>query len=99
MAGLGIKERFMIIAVTKAEETSLMVSMDGVTFAHALFPATASKQFGFTIMDSSFSSITIDTLLQTARGALPTHGSLYFSNSNGTYFKVRVLVSLICSWG
>jgi hypothetical protein len=92
VVGMGVKERFLIVAIAIGDDTSLMISMDGSTFAHAIFPVGAKDQFGYTVMDSSFSSITVDTLLKTKENGLPVHGNLYFSNSNGTYFKVSSFI-------
>jgi hypothetical protein len=64
----------MIVAAAVGDATSLMISLDGLKFTHAMFPADALDEYGFTVLDSSYSSLTIDTLMKTSSGQLPTHG-------------------------
>lgn len=84
----------MIVAVEAGGATLLYISMDGLNFAHAVFPENAQDKYGYTILESSPSSITVDTLSATSRNKIPVYGSIYFSNSNGTFFKVGVSLLL-----
>ena len=79
-----------IVAAAKAEKTlemSLYVTNDGETWQKARFGDQAVEQDGYTILESTNYSIQVDVL--TSRPDLPI-GSLYTSNSNGTYFTKNI---------
>lgn len=67
------------------DETLLYVSVDTKTWAKAQFPHASSvrlKENGYTIVESTIHSLGVDVVLQGQR----TIGTLFVSNSNGTFF-------------
>ncbi|KAI9281076.1 hypothetical protein BY458DRAFT_499521 [Sporodiniella umbellata] len=67
----------------KVTDMSLYVTLDGQIWHEAVFPEGASLQEkSFTIIESSNPSLLIDVL----EGERSRYGSLYKSNSNGTFF-------------
>ncbi|TPX69836.1 hypothetical protein SpCBS45565_g02188 [Spizellomyces sp. 'palustris'] len=88
--GLGIVERFLVIAVkmpnTGAAE--LFVSTDGNVFSRARFPlGTNVQQEAYTVLESSTTSLAIDMLAGKSSSNRPSlYGTLYFSNTDGTHF-------------
>jgi hypothetical protein len=69
------------------DEMILYVTEDGQTWSRALFPhGHGLKENAYTIVESTSHSILVDVLTDTASAT----GTLFTSNSNGTYF-VRAL--------
>jgi hypothetical protein len=90
---LGVVSKFLVCAVRdlinsppgQGGELILYVSLDGKTWSHAKFPhASSSKLFenAYTIVESTTHSLAVDVLTHTRS----TVGTLFVSNSNGTYF-------------
>lgn len=91
---LGVVNKFLVAAVSDLinapanggpSEMLLYVSLDGYTWSHAKFPhASSSKLFenAYTIVESTTHSLAVDVLTHTQS----TIGTLFVSNSNGTYF-------------
>ncbi|KAG6810837.1 hypothetical protein H0H92_010132 [Tricholoma furcatifolium] len=66
-------------------EMLLYVSLDGLTWAKAQFPHASSAQLrenAYTIVESTTYSLAVDVVLQDRA----TIGTLFMSNSNGTFF-------------
>ena len=68
----------------KSAELSLQVTLDGHTWHKAHFPHASSKlhENAYTIVESTSHSLGVDVLLQSEAAV----GTLFVSNSNGTYF-------------
>ena len=91
---LGVVSKFLVCAVRDlvnsppggaGGELILYVSLDGNTWSHAKFPhGSSSKLFenAYTIVESTTHSLAVDVLTHTRS----TVGTLFVSNSNGTYF-------------
>lgn len=92
---LGIVSKFLVAAVRDlvsnptgaigASEMILYVSLDGHTWSHAKFPHGSSSRLlenSYTIVESTTHSIAVDVLTHSQA----TLGTLFMSNSNGTYF-------------
>ena len=64
----------------------LMVSLDGIEWAEAVFPKSlkSSGSVGYTILESTAGNIFLEVLTDKFRG----FGSLLKSNWNGTYFNL-----------
>ncbi|KAI8075104.1 hypothetical protein BC940DRAFT_363148 [Gongronella butleri] len=77
--------RYMIAAVkpSPAEtDMDLYVSLDGENWSQAVFPAgAAAQEEAYTIVESTSTALLVDMLASHA-----AYGSLYRSNSNGTFF-------------
>lgn len=92
VVGLGVVSKFLVAAVKNSggrddsgTEMNLYVSLDGSTWSHAKFPhASSSKLFenAYTIVESTTHSLAVDVLSHSKS----TVGTLFVSNSNGTYF-------------
>ncbi|KAG0226451.1 vacuolar protein sorting/targeting protein PEP1 [Actinomortierella wolfii] len=79
------KESFILAAQKhlKTGDMSLYVSGDARNWAKANFPHGSSlREDSYTILESSTNRLVIDVKLSPD----DTYGSLFFSNSNGTYF-------------
>ncbi|KAL0080134.1 hypothetical protein F4703DRAFT_1905796 [Phycomyces blakesleeanus] len=86
IVGVAVFGKFMVIAAPKGSGTSLSlhISMDGKTFAQAAFPASLNlSPEAFTIMESA-NSMWIHVSTNTHHGS--EYGTIFTSNSNGTYF-------------
>ncbi|KAL1916286.1 uncharacterized protein VTP21DRAFT_5903 [Calcarisporiella thermophila] len=82
-------EKFMTIAIEKGETLSLKVSVDGNSFADAQFPPqTRVDKNAFTILQSTTGSIFLDVMRTTTQNR--EFGSLFKSNSNGTFYTVTL---------
>ncbi|KAK9765550.1 vacuolar protein sorting/targeting protein PEP1 [Basidiobolus ranarum] len=80
-----ISEEFLIVAKQDGGDLTLYVSVDGENFAEAVFPPNARvDKNSFTVLQSNTGSIFLDVFRSTSRGA--EFGTLYVSNSNGTYY-------------
>lgn len=89
---LGVVSKFLVAAVRDlisapgvGSEMILYVSLDGHTWSQAKFPhGSSSKLFenAYTIVESTTHSLAVDVLTHTRS----TMGTLFVSNSNGTYF-------------
>ncbi|KAF8325469.1 Oligoxyloglucan reducing end-specific cellobiohydrolase [Cantharellus anzutake] len=93
VVGLGVVSKFLIAAVKDVtgdpsgvnSEMNLYVSLDGHTWGHAKFPhASTSKLFenAYTIVESTTHSLAVDVLNHPSSAV----GTLFVSNSNGTFF-------------
>ncbi|KAF8314674.1 Oligoxyloglucan reducing end-specific cellobiohydrolase [Clavulina sp. PMI_390] len=93
VAALGVVNKFLVAAMSDLvnapangpSEMLLYVSLDGYTWSHARFPhGSSSKLFenAYTIVESTTHSLAVDVLTHTKS----TIGTLFVSNSNGTYF-------------
>uniref|UniRef100_D8Q2A4 Vacuolar protein sorting/targeting protein 10 n=1 Tax=Schizophyllum commune (strain H4-8 / FGSC 9210) TaxID=578458 RepID=D8Q2A4_SCHCM len=85
---LAIVSKFAVVAlrdITHAD-TRLYVSTDAQNWAHAEFPQSSSallKENAYTIVESTLHSLAVDVVRGDNDGAT---GTLFVSNSNGTYF-------------
>ncbi len=93
VVGLGIVSKFLIAGVKdvtsdpsgSGAQMNLYVSLDGHTWGHAKFPhASTSKLFenAYTIVESTTHSLAVDVLNHPSSAV----GTLFVSNSNGTFF-------------
>jgi hypothetical protein len=78
--------------VESEEEHKLYISKDGQRFSEAKFPGTAHmRQEGFTILDSTPFSLTVDIATSSSKSSLaPSFGTLFFSNEEGTAFSLSL---------
>ncbi|KAG8692567.1 vacuolar protein sorting/targeting protein PEP1, partial [Ceratobasidium sp. 394] len=89
VTAIGIVSKFMVAALRdptgKTTELSLHVTLDGHTWHKAHFPHASSSKLlenAYTIVESTSHSLGIDVLLHSNAAV----GTLFMSNSNGTYF-------------
>ncbi|QRV73806.1 vacuolar protein sorting-associated protein [Ceratobasidium sp. AG-Ba] len=89
VTAIGIVSKFMVAAMRdptgKTNELSLQVTLDGHTWHKAHFPHASSSKLhenAYTIVESTSHSLGIDVLLHSTAAV----GTLFVSNSNGTYF-------------
>ena len=79
-----------IVSARKASGTSemaLYTTSDGVAWHRALFGQKKLESNGFTVMESTNYSVRVDVMEgEFMRDLLAPMGTLYSSNSNGTYF-------------
>ncbi|KAH9264282.1 hypothetical protein BASA83_012236 [Batrachochytrium salamandrivorans] len=68
--------------------THMSISKDASVFVKAVFPQNAGQaQKGYTVLESSSSSLFVDVLTTNPKTQLPeSFGTLYKSDSDGTYF-------------
>jgi hypothetical protein len=86
IVGVTVFGKYMVVAASRngGANLRLLVSLDGVTFATASFPASFEfSPEAFTIMESA-NSMWIHVSTNTHRGS--EYGTIFTSNSNGTYF-------------
>ncbi|OAD72986.1 hypothetical protein PHYBLDRAFT_20680 [Phycomyces blakesleeanus NRRL 1555(-)] len=89
IVGVAVFGKFMVIAAVSTflflpPSIFLHISMDGKTFAQAAFPASLNlSPEAFTIMESA-NSMWIHVSTNTHHGS--EYGTIFTSNSNGTYF-------------
>ena len=92
VVGLGAIQSFIIVAARHkgTDELSLFVTDDGVVWDKGEFPTGHGKleEDAYTILESRPYSIQVDVL--STRDSPSTLGSLYTSNSNGTYFTRKL---------
>lgn len=89
VVALGIVSKFIVAALKDISrpdgEMMLYVSIDGKEWSKAKFPHASSSQLrenAYTIVESTTHSLAIDVLLHSNAAV----GTLFVSNSNGTYF-------------
>ncbi|KAJ3370323.1 vacuolar protein sorting/targeting protein PEP1 [Allomyces arbusculus] len=86
--GFAVVEKYLTAAVSPAvpnADLDMYVSLDGKIWALAKFPLFASlRENAYTVLESQPYSLTVDVLTATSSG------TLYTSNSNGTYFKAAL---------
>ncbi|CAE6471894.1 hypothetical protein ACGC1H_003813 [Rhizoctonia solani] len=89
VTAIGIMSKFMVAALRdptgKSRELQLHVTLDGHTWHKAQFPHASSSKLlenAYTIVESTSHSLGVDVLLH-ADAAV---GTLFVSNSNGTFF-------------
>lgn len=92
VVALGVMSKFIVAALkdmagggTMNSEMLLYVSVDGHTWSKAKFPHASSSKLlenAYTIVESTTHSLAVDVLSHSASAV----GTLFVSNSNGTYF-------------
>ncbi|KZO92920.1 Oligoxyloglucan reducing end-specific cellobiohydrolase [Calocera viscosa TUFC12733] len=90
VVALGVVSKFIVVALkdlTKDVDTGemvLYVTIDGQNWAHASFPhgATRLLENAYTVVESTTHSLAVDVLTHSRS----TIGTLFVSNSNGTFF-------------
>ncbi|KAG8905227.1 vacuolar protein sorting/targeting protein PEP1 [Tulasnella sp. 403] len=89
VVALGIVSKFMVAALKDPSqanaEMQLYVSMDGKQWSKARFPHASSSKLhenAYTIVESTTHSLAVDVLLHSTAPV----GTLFVSNSNGTFF-------------
>ncbi|KAF8468863.1 hypothetical protein BDZ91DRAFT_847692 [Kalaharituber pfeilii] len=91
LTGLAAVKRFIVAAVKSpnTDEMALFVSDDAENWDRAEFPSEHGglKQDAYTILESTSHSIEVDVLITTGSNPI---GSLFTSNSNGTYFTKNI---------
>ncbi|BFZ53716.1 vacuolar protein sorting/targeting protein PEP1 [Savitreella phatthalungensis] len=93
VVGLGAVQSFIVVASHSAgsDELSLFVSDDGESWDRAEFPKLSNgrlEEDAYTVLESRPYSIQVDVL--SSSDTSNTFGSLYTSNSNGTYFSCKL---------
>ncbi|KAF1911591.1 vacuolar protein sorting/targeting protein 10 [Ampelomyces quisqualis] len=88
MANMAAVKGYLVAAAKSdhSSELSLYVTQDTETWHHAQFGAGKIEEDGYTILESTNYSIQVDVMTS----KYTTMGSLYTSNSNGTYFTKNV---------
>ncbi|PKY15605.1 Oligoxyloglucan reducing end-specific cellobiohydrolase, partial [Rhizophagus irregularis] len=87
--GLGESQEYLAAAVKDINsfEMKLYVSVDGQKWARAFFPLKKGpKENAYTILESPSNHLIVDLLSSESHNT----GTLYLSNSNGTYFVDRL---------
>ncbi|KAG8888141.1 vacuolar protein sorting/targeting protein PEP1 [Tulasnella sp. 332] len=89
VVAIGIVSKFMVAALqdmnSPSGEMMLYVSMNGQTWSKAKFPHASSSALhenAYTIVESTTHSLAVDVQLHSAASV----GTLFVSNSNGTFF-------------
>ncbi|BFZ62307.1 vacuolar protein sorting/targeting protein PEP1 [Saitoella coloradoensis] len=90
VVGIVVVEKFLVAAVKSSgtDEMRMYVSLDGNLWDRAEFPHDSKLQEdAYTVLESMPYSIQVDVL---GNNAINPMGTLYTSNSNGTYFVKRL---------
>jgi hypothetical protein len=92
VVALGVVSKFLVAALKdlspageSTTEMMLYVSVDGETWSKAHFPHASSSKLhenAYTVVESSTHSLAVDVLLHSSSAV----GTLFVSNSNGTFF-------------
>ncbi|ORZ38818.1 hypothetical protein BCR44DRAFT_1427845 [Catenaria anguillulae PL171] len=93
VVGLSVVEKFVTAAILPADrgaDLDLYTSLDGRSWSLARFPSTSGsssplRENAYTILESQPYSLTVDVLTGTT-----ITGTLFTSNSNGTYFQTSL---------
>ncbi|KAG8926574.1 vacuolar protein sorting/targeting protein PEP1 [Tulasnella sp. 418] len=89
VVAIGVVSKYIVTALKDMSQSSgemmLYVSLDGVTWSKGRFPHAQSSKLhenAYTIVESTTHSLAIDVLLHSTAAV----GTLFVSNSNGTFF-------------
>ncbi|RIA92294.1 hypothetical protein C1645_765456 [Glomus cerebriforme] len=89
VVGLGETQEYLAAAVKDVNsfDMKMYVSTDGLKWARAFFPLhEGQKEHAYTILESPTSHLIVDLFSSESSNT----GTLFFSNSNGTYFIDRL---------
>lgn len=88
VVGLKYVKGFTLAAVKPfySPGNKLFVSKNGSDFKEARFPGSGDVINGFTVLESSSFSISVDILSKNKSSTLPPFGTLYFSDAEGVLF-------------
>ena len=83
-------DQYIIVAAKESDHLKVGVSVDGKTFADALFPPNfqVPHQRAYTVLDSSTKAVFLHVTVETRRGS--EYGSIIKSNSNGTSYVLSL---------
>lgn len=84
------KSEFIIVAVKDNDNLKVDASVDGKTFADALFPPNfqVPHQSAYTVLDSSTGAVFLHVTVETRENG--EYGSIIKSNSNGTSYVLSI---------
>ncbi|KAJ2398003.1 vacuolar protein sorting/targeting protein PEP1, partial [Coemansia sp. RSA 2603] len=86
VVAISVLKKYLMTAISHAhsDEMDLFVSMDGHTWAESHLPLPAGgEEDAYTILESSAHAVFVDVVTASSDAAV---GSLFRSNSNGTYY-------------
>ncbi|KAJ1723933.1 vacuolar protein sorting/targeting protein PEP1 [Coemansia erecta] len=86
VVAISVLRKYLLAAISHAhsDEMDLFVSMDGHTWAESHLPLPAGgEEDAYTILESSAHAVFVDVVTAASDAAV---GSLFRSNSNGTYY-------------
>ncbi|KAJ1922351.1 vacuolar protein sorting/targeting protein PEP1 [Mycoemilia scoparia] len=85
VVGISVVKKFIIAAVQhgNSDEMDMFVSLDGHTWAESHLPLPPGvKEDAYTVLESTKHSLLVDVVLSSSK----SYGTLFRSNSNGTYY-------------